>query len=89
MKASWWDAPLALQDLAKAIPIISDSRLSLLTENNFQTTPSLLFGTPRLYISQIPPFITTSPIIWNWRVGLNSLSFSLYVAFIQLLGAQN
>ena len=27
---------LAIQDLAKAIPIISDNRLPLLTENNFQ-----------------------------------------------------
>ena len=33
MKAGWWDAPPALRDLAKAIPIFSDNGLPLLTEN--------------------------------------------------------
>ena len=33
MKAGWWDAPLALRDLAKAIPIFSDNGSPLLTEN--------------------------------------------------------
>ena len=59
MKAGWWDAPLVLLDLAKAIPIISGNGLPLLTENNFQTSP-LLFGPPRLLIFRLsvgrPPF---------------------------------
>ena len=37
MKAGCWDTPLALWDLAEAIPVISDNGLPLLTENNFQT----------------------------------------------------
>ena len=39
MKAGWWHALFALQDLAEAIPIISDNALPLLAENNFQTPP--------------------------------------------------
>ena len=61
MKAGWWDAPLVLLYLAKAIPIISSNGLTLLTENNFQTSP-LLFEPPRLLIFRLsvgcpPPFI--------------------------------
>ena len=37
MKAGWWDTPLALQNLAEAISIISDNELPHLTRNNFQT----------------------------------------------------
>ena len=45
MKAGWSDAPLVLQDLAKAIPVISDNELPLLTRNNFQTpSPPSYFG---------------------------------------------
>ena len=39
MKVGWWDTPLPLRDLAKAIPIISGNGLPLLTKNNFQTPP--------------------------------------------------
>ena len=34
MKAGWWDAALALRDLAKAIPIIIGNGLPLLTEKD-------------------------------------------------------
>ena len=51
-EAGWWDAPLVLLDLAKAIPIVSGNGLPLLTENNFQTSP-LLFGPPRLLIFRL------------------------------------
>ena len=55
MKAGWWDASLALQDLAKAIPIISGNGLPLLTEINFQTPPPLPFiwTAPRLLIFRL------------------------------------
>ena len=54
MKAGWWDTPLALRDLAIAVPIITGNGLSLLTENNFQTTPPLLlFGSLRLLIFRL------------------------------------
>ena len=47
MKAGWWDASLALWDLAKAFPISSGNGLPLLTENNIQTpSPLLLRPTP-------------------------------------------
>ena len=79
MRAGWWDAPLALRDLAKAIPIISGNGLSLLIENNFQNhPPPLLFAPPppSLLIFRLsvgppppPPFLLRPPsIIWNWRV---------------------
>ena len=56
MKAGWWDGPLALRDLAKAIPIISGNGLPLLTENNFQTLPLVYW-----YLGYLldPPFIKT------------------------------
>ena len=69
MKAGCWDTPLTLRDLAEAIPIISDNRLPLLTENNFQTR-SLLFGPSPLaywylgYLSDPPaprPSLGSSP----------------------------
>ena len=71
-EAGWWDAPLVLLDLAKAIPIVSGNGLPLLTENNFQTSP-LLFGPPRLLIFRSSvgrPLLLRPlpPIIWNWRV---------------------
>ena len=73
MKADWWDAPLALWDLAKAISIISGNGLPLLTENNFQTPPTFYLDPPVYwylgYLSDPPPpFIKTPLIIWNWRV---------------------
>ena len=77
MEAGLRDAPLALRDSAKAIPIISDNGLPLLTENSFQILPFYLnhpLPLPRLLIFKLsvgpsplllrPP----SPIIWNWRV---------------------
>ena len=39
MKAGWWDTPIALWELAEAIPITSDNGLPLLSENNFQPPP--------------------------------------------------
>ena len=75
MEAGWWDAPLALRDSAKEIPIIGDNGLPLLTENNFQTLPFYL-NTPSPgfwylgYLSDLRPLLLRphSPIIWNWRV---------------------
>ena len=57
MKAGWWDAPLALQDLAKAIPIINGNRLLLLTKNNFQILP--LLSVPHPFTGLPLPFIKT------------------------------
>ena len=62
MKTGWWNTPLALRDLAEAIPIISDNGLPLLTENNFQTpffiwTPCLLIF--RLFVGT--PFLLKPP----------------------------
>ena len=37
MNAGCWDSLLSLWDLAEAIPVISENRLPLLTENNLQT----------------------------------------------------
>ena len=60
MKLGCWDTPLAIRDLAEAIPIISENRLPLLTENNLQIPSSLfvsiicnwgLFETSRKYLT--------------------------------------
>ena len=72
MKAGYLDTPLPFRDLAKVFPIISENRLPLLTENNFQIHPFYLdplaywYGG---YPSDPPPSSPTTPIIWNWRVG--------------------
>ena len=62
MKAGCWDIPLALRDLAEAIPITSENRLLLLTKNNFQTSyPPLNWTQPlrllvfRLCVWPLPP----------------------------------
>ena len=78
MKAGWWDSPLPLRDLAKAIPIISGNGLPLLTENNFQTRPSPPFiWTPPIYwylAYLLDPSLPPPPIIWNWKVFCKNLS---------------
>ena len=47
-KGGWWDVSFVLQDLAKAIPIIRDNGLPILTENNFQT-PLPFYLDPLVY----------------------------------------
>ena len=61
MEAGRWDAPLALRDSAKVIPIISGNGLPLLTENNFQTHPVFIWTPLPVYwylgyLSDSPPF---------------------------------
>ena len=80
MKAGWWDTPLALWDLAKTSPTISDNRLPLLTENNFHTP--FYFNPPPVhwYLGYLTdpaplphPFYwdpRPSPNIWKWRLHL-------------------
>ena len=64
MKAGWSDAPLVLQDLAKAIPVISDNELPLLTRNNFQTpSPPFIF-----WLSVGPPLILRTPLLFEIAV---------------------
>ena len=62
----WWDVPLALKDLAKAIPIISGNGLPLLTESNFQTPLPCHF-----YLDPHPPIywylhylLDSTPVYW-------------------------
>ena len=76
MKAGWWDSPLLLRDLAKAIPIISGNGLPLLTENNFQPSPTFYLDPSHLLIFRLSvgPLPPTPPIIWNWKVFCKNLS---------------
>ena len=50
MKAGWRDDPLVLQDLAKAIPIISGDGLPLLTENIFKTPHPFIWTLAPLHL---------------------------------------
>ena len=94
MKEDCWDTPLALQNLAKAIPIISENRLPLLTGNNFQTPPPpLLFWAPFSHLlifrlSVRPPLLLRLPIIWNWRV-ISSIKKSMVHICISYKFSQN
>ena len=76
MKAGCWDTPLALQDLAEAIPIISENRLPLDWEQ-FSDHPrpftwthlhSLIFT---LSVGPPPPsplpFIKTPPALYSFK----------------------
>ena len=59
MNVGWCDAPVALWDLAKAIPMISGNGLPLLIENNFQT--------PLFYLDPRPPHLPPPPRLLIFR----------------------
>ena len=64
MKAGYLDTPLPFRDLAKVFPIISENRLPLLTENNFQIHPFYLDPLAYWYWgyqSDPPPFFPHHP----------------------------
>ena len=64
MKAGYLDTPLLFRDLPEVIPIISENRLPLLTENNFQIHPLYLDPLAYWYLgyqSDSSPFLPRHP----------------------------
>ena len=71
MEAGCWDTPLALQDLAETIPIISENRLPLDWEQFSDRPPPFYLDPPTLIdiyvIGRPPPFIKTPPALYSFK----------------------